>query len=81
MTKFHLDGIDYDMEHAFLFRQDLIILRDEALKQTDFDWSVKLSHIIGLYSMLCEYTWGQEWKDYLDNELRHSTDRLGHKAD
>lgn len=41
-----IDGIDYTVDSIEDIRNQLIILRDEALKQNEFSWGVLLSHTI-----------------------------------
>lgn len=43
---FEVEGVDYSPEGIEDIRQQLIRLRDEALEQGEFHWSVALSHAI-----------------------------------
>ena len=43
---FQVEGVDYSPEGVEDIRQQLVRLRDEALEQGEFHWSVILSHAI-----------------------------------
>jgi len=47
-----VDGVDYTPSGVEDIRQQVIILRDGAIKQSDFTWAVILSHTI---AYLAEY--------------------------
>ncbi len=38
--------VRYEKSDVEELRNEVIVLRDEALKQDDFEWAVKLSHVI-----------------------------------
>lgn len=50
-------GCDYDREASLALRAELIELRDEALRQNDFEWSVKLSHVIAWMAVIIDKEW------------------------
>ena len=66
MTKLHLDGTEYGPHEAYALRKNIIAMRNAALKANDFDAAVEFSHTIGLFSLMAEYVWGQEWKDVME---------------
>jgi len=49
-----VDGIDYTKEGIEDLREEIIEMRDEALRQNAFDVTVKLTHVIALLSYLSE---------------------------
>jgi len=48
MKTLKLDGITYDVPFVRDLRESMIRLRDEALKQAEFEYAVSLSHVIAL---------------------------------
>ena len=46
--------VDYGPDEIEALRKEMIFLRDHALKQNDFAWSVKLSHVIALMAAFKE---------------------------
>jgi hypothetical protein len=60
--QFDVSGIAYGPDETFALRKELIALRDGALAQNDFDWSVKLSHAIALFARMGEAIWPARWK-------------------
>ncbi len=49
--------MDYDKKESLELRTEMIVLRDEALHQGDFNWSVKLSHVIAWMAVVIEERW------------------------
>lgn len=49
-----IEGIDYSPTGIEDIRSQLIILRDEALKENEFKWAVILSHAVVLLHHLRE---------------------------
>lgn len=54
MKAFKIDGILYNKASIAGLRETLIDIRDEELKQNDFDRAVFFSHIVMLLSRLQE---------------------------
>ena len=55
MTLIQFDGMTYDRAESLALRQEIIELRDEALKQGDFEWSIKLSHVVAWMAKAIEF--------------------------
>ena len=47
-----IEGIDYSLEGIEDIRRTVIQLRDSALEQNQFEWSVALSHAIAMLALL-----------------------------
>ena len=46
--------MDYAKEDSEELRKEMIFLRDEALKQGDMEWSIKLSHVVAWMAVAME---------------------------
>jgi hypothetical protein len=46
--------IEYNKEESLALREEIIVLRDEALKQAEFEWAVKLSHVVAWMAIIIE---------------------------
>lgn len=63
MTKrFLIAGVDYDKETAESLRQQIIDLRDTALKAGYMEWTVMLSHCVAFLAKAIEEMWKEETK-------------------
>lgn len=56
MKPVEIAGILYGRNEILALRNELIELRDQALNQGDFNWSVKLSHLIGWMHYVAQET-------------------------
>lgn len=50
-------GVDYSKFDSLALRDEVITLRDEALRQNDFEWSVKLSYVIAWMFVMIKERW------------------------
>lgn len=51
-------GMEYDREASEELRAELIALRDDALAQADFEWSVKLAHAVAWMAVAMDQLFG-----------------------
>lgn len=51
-----VDGIDYSPEGIEDIRKQIIILRNGAMEQNEFEWIVILTHAVALLGYLSELT-------------------------
>jgi hypothetical protein len=61
--KIEFDGMAYDRASSQELRSKLIELRDEALKQADFEWAVNLSHVIAWMACVIDIVYSEQEKD------------------
>lgn len=54
MRTLHAAEMEYGPEEILALREDVIQLRNEALKQSEFTWAVCLSHVIALMHAFAE---------------------------
>jgi hypothetical protein len=63
MPKIEFDGMAYDRASSQELRSKVIELRDEALKQNDFEWAVNLSHVIAWMACAIDVIYPEQEKD------------------
>lgn len=59
---FECDGLTFGRVECNEMRDNLIRLRDIALRQASFEQAVILSHTIAVFAMMRDHIWGPEPK-------------------